>query len=104
MFGVASATDGVVWYSFAKSQLTQVASEAAMMAAEPDSSNEEVFASVGENLRQRLGISSFSMSTSVSSGVLSLSLDLPAQEFLGPMAMVFPELSVVSNVPVELQI
>lgn len=74
-----------------------------MMAAEPDSSNEEVFSAIGENLRQRLGASSFSMTTNANNGVLSLSLALPAIEFLGPMAMVFPELSAVSNVPVEHQ-
>lgn len=104
MAGLASATAGVTWYSFAKAQVIQVAAEAAMMAAEPDSSNAEVFASVAENLRQRLGTSTFSMSTNVNGGTLSLALNLPAIEFLGPMALVFPELSVVSNVPVEHQV
>jgi hypothetical protein len=101
LVGLAGGTCGVVWYSFAKAQLSQVAAEAAMMAAEPDSSNSEVFASVGENLQNRLGISNFSMSTDRSLDNLSLSLNLPAMEFFGPMAMVFPVLSVVSNVPVE---
>ena len=104
LVGLASGTCGVVWYSFAKAQLIQVAAEAAMMAAEPDSSNDEVLAAVDFNVRNRLGISNFSMNTNKSSGVLSLSINLPVLEFLGPMAMVFPELSVVSNVPVEYQV
>lgn len=75
-----------------------------MMAAEPDSSHEEVFASVAENLRKKLGASNFSMNTSVNNGVLSLSLGLPAMEFFGPMAIAFPGLSAVSSVPTELQV
>ena len=75
-----------------------------MMAAEPDSTNAEVFAAVGEKLQNRLGISSFSMSTDRTLDTLSLSLNLPALEFLGPMGLVFPELSVVSNVPAEYQV
>lgn len=103
LVGLASTTAGVVWYAFAKAQLTQVAAEGAMMAAEPDSSSSEVLASVGENLRQRLGASTFSMNTNLNNGVLSFSIELPVIEFVGPMAMVFPELSAVSNVPVEIQ-
>lgn len=101
MVGLVSTTVGVVWYSFAKAQLIQVASEAAMMAAEPDSSAQEVSASVGSQLQQRLGITTFSLSTNANNGVLSLTLGLPVIDFLGPMAIVFPELSAVSNVPVE---
>lgn len=104
LVGLAGATGGVVWYSFASAQLSQVAAEAAMMAAEPDSTNAEVFAAVGEKLQNRLGISSFSMSTDRTLDTLSLSLNLPALEFLGPMGLVFPELSAVSNVPAEYQV
>lgn len=99
LFGLASATLGVTWYSFARAQLAQVANEAAMQSAEPDSTNSEVFEDVQQKLKMRLGVKSFSMTASSTLGSRSTSIDLPAAQFLGPLSLVFPNLSVVSHVP-----
>lgn len=101
LFGLASATLGVTWYSFAKAQLAQVANEAAMQSAEPDSTNSEVFDDVKLKLKTRLGLETFSMTTTTNPGSSTSSIELPAAQFLGPLSLVFPSLSVVGHVPTE---
>lgn len=101
LIAVGGSTLGVVWYSFAKAQLSQIAAEAAMMAAEPDSSKFEVSEAVAATLQNRLKVDVFKLDSISTNGVLSLSIELPLTQFLGPMALVFPELSVVSSAPIE---
>ena len=101
LFGLASATLGVTWYSFARAQLAQVANEAAMQLAEPDSTNSEVFDAVKVKLKARLSLETFSMTTTANPNSRSTVIELPAAQFLGPLALVFPNLSVVSHVPTE---
>lgn len=101
LIGLGVSTLGVVWYSFAKAQLSQIAAEAAMMAAEPDSSKLEVSEAVAAALHKRLNVDVFNMDSISTNGVLSLTIELPPTQFLGPMALVFPELGAVSNAPIE---
>lgn len=100
LFGLASATLGVTWYSFAKAQLVQVASEAAMQLSEPDSTEVEVFTDVKRKLKSRLWLESFSVSNYSNASVSSIAIELPSASFTGPLSYVFPSLSVVSSVPV----
>lgn len=101
LIGLASSTVGVVWYSFAKAQLVQMAAEGAMQAAQPDTSEGEVLEALGTKLRSRLGIDSFSAATATRDGITSVSLEVPPVNFLGPLSLIFPGLSVVSYAPNE---
>jgi hypothetical protein len=100
LFGLASATLGVTWYSFAKGQVLQVASEAAMQLNEPDSTELEVFDDVKVKLKNRLGIDSFSVSNYSNASVSSIAIELPSTPLVGPLSVLLPPLSVVSNVSV----
>ncbi len=96
---LASATLGVTWYSFAKAQVTQIAYEAALQAAEPDSISSEVIDGVRSKLAHRLGLDAFSVTSSVNAGMSLAMVEVPAS--LGPVSLIFPNLNVVSYVPVE---
>jgi hypothetical protein len=102
LFGLASATLGVTWYSYAKGQVLQVANEAAMQLNEPDSTELEVFDDVKLKLRTRLGIDSFSVSnySNTSVSVSAIAIELPSTPLLGPFSLLLPPLSVVSSVSV----
>jgi hypothetical protein len=100
LFGLASATLGVTWYSFAKGQVLQVASEASMQLNKPDSTELEVFDDVKLKLRNRLGIDSFSVSNYSNTSVSAIAIELPSTSLLGPLSLIVPNLSVVSSVPV----
>ena len=102
MFGLASATIGIAWYGFAKSQLTQIAAESALVASKPDSSEVEVQEGIGEKLSSRLGVTNFLSRTTNVDGIASVSIELPDLQFLGPLSLVFPGLSVVSYAPSEI--
>jgi hypothetical protein len=100
LFGLASATLGVTWYSFAKAQLFQVASEAAMQLNEPDSTEAEVFDDVRRKLKVRLWLDSFSVSNYSNASASSIAIELPATTLAGPLSLLLPPLSVVSSVSV----
>ena len=100
LFGLASATLGVTWYSFAKGQVLQVANEAAMQFNEPDSTEVEVFDDVKVKLKNRLGIDSFSVSNYSNASASSIAIELPATVLAGPLSLLLPPLSVVSSVSV----
>jgi hypothetical protein len=100
LFGLASATLGVTWYSYAKGQVLQVASEAAMQLNEPDSTELEVFDDVKLKLRNRLGIDSFSVSNYSNASASSIAIELPVTTVAGPLSLLLPPVSVVSSVSV----
>jgi hypothetical protein len=100
LFGLASATLGVTWYSFAKGQVLQVASEASMQLNEPDSTELEVFDDVKLKLRNRLGIDSFSVSNYSNASASSIAIELPVTTVAGPLSLLLPPVSVVSSVSV----
>ena len=102
MLGVATATIGVTWYGFAKAQLAQIAAEGAMQAAEPDSNGSDVLKMIGDKLRNRMGMEEFSASSTNNDGISSVSIELPDLTFLGPLNLVLPGLSVVSDAPSEM--
>ena len=102
MFGLASATIGVGWYSFAKAHLLQIAAESAWQAAEPDSSSSDVRGSIGDKLLTRLGVTTFIAQFTKIDGIASVSIEVPELQFLGPMSLVLPGLSVVSDAPSEM--
>ena len=102
MLGLAGATVGVTWFGFAKAQLLQVAAESAMQAAEPDSSSSDVLGTIGDKLRNRMGVTKFSAWSTSKDGVSSVAIELPELPFLGPLALVFPGFSVVSYAPSEI--
>lgn len=99
--GLASATVGVSWYSFAKAQLTQIAAEGAMQAAEPDTALAEVHDSISQKLKNRIGVTNFTLDLSNNAGLTSLGIEVPEMPFLGPFALVFPSLGVVGSAPTE---
>ncbi len=101
LLGLASATLGVTWYSFARAQIAQVANEAAMQSAEPDSTPAEVFDDVKLKLKTRLGLETFSMTATHNHGSSAISIELPAAQVLGPLSLVLPSLGVVGHVPSE---
>ena len=100
LFGLASATLGVTWYSFAKGQLFQVASEAAMQLNEPDSTEAEVFDEVRRKMKVRLWLDSFSFRNYSNPSTSSIAIELPATTLAGPLSLLLPPLSVVSSVSV----
>lgn len=102
ILGLAGATVGVTWYAFAKSQLLQIAAEGAMQAAEPDSSSSDVLGTIGDKLVDRMGVAKYSAWSTNKDGISSVSIELPELPFLGPLALVFPGLSVVSDAPSEM--
>lgn len=102
MLVLAGATVGVTWYAFAKSQLQQIAAEGAMQAAEPDSSSSDVLGTIGDKLVNRMGVAKYSAWSTNKDGVSSVAIELPEFPFLGPLALVFPGLSVVSDAPSEM--
>jgi Flp pilus assembly protein TadG len=101
LVALASSTVGVSWYGFAKAQLTQIAAEGAMQGAQPDSTSGEVYESLRLKLIERLGIESFSATSSDENEVSTVAIELTEIQFLGPLSLVFPGLSVVSSAPVE---
>ena len=101
LIGLASSTVGVCWYAFAKAQLTQIAAEAAMQAAQPDSTSVEVYGSVRLKLKQRLGIENFSTTCTRENEVSTVSIDLAEIQVLGPLSLVLPGLGVVGGAPIE---
>lgn len=101
LLGLASGTLGVTWYSFARAQLAQVANEAAMQSAEPDSTFAEVFDDVKLKLKTRLGLENFSMTANQNPGSSATSIELPATQVFGPLSLVLPSLGVVGHVPTE---
>ena len=102
MMSLASSTIGISWYALAKSQLAQIAAESALQAAQPDSSTSEVLDTIGEKLRNRLGVSSFKAWSENQGGTSSVSIDLPELTILGPLVLVLPGLSAVSDAPSEI--
>ena len=100
LFGLASATLGITWYSFAKAQLVQVANEAAMQLNEPDSTEVEVFDDVKLKLKNRLGIDSFSVSNYSNASASSIAIELPVTTVAGPLSLLLPPVNVVSSVSV----
>jgi Flp pilus assembly protein TadG len=101
LFGLSAATVGVTWFSFAKAQLEQITEEAALQLSEPDSTELEVLESATEKVKTRLGAAILSMNSTVISSTSSVTIELPAWQFLGPLSLVLPELSAGSNVPAE---
>ena len=100
LFGLASATLGITWYSFAKAQLVQVANEAAMQLNEPDSTEAEVFDEVRRKMKVRLWLDSFSFRNYSNPSTSSIAIELPATTMAGPLSLLLPPLSVVSSVSV----
>ena len=101
LIGVAGSTVGISWYSFAKAQLIQITSEAAMQLAQPDSTEEEVRQVAGTKIAQRLATSEFTLNSSVTEGIATVNIELRQLKLLAPFSLVFPELSVVSHAPTE---
>ena len=101
LIGLASSTICVAWYSFAKVQLIQIASEGAMQLAEPDSTEGEVRETVSKKLEQRLAVKEFALTSQVAGGVATVNLELPQFSLLFPMSLVLPELSEVSRATLE---
>lgn len=100
LFGLASATLGITWYSFAKAQIVQVANEAAMQLNEPDSTEAEVFDDVRRKLKARLWLDSFSFRNYSNASASSISIELPATTLAGPLSLLLPPIGVVSSVSV----
>lgn len=68
-----------------------------MQAAEPDSTEAEVAESTRIKMKTRLGIESFSLSSTQTDRETSVAIDVNPMNFLGPLSIVFPGLSVVSH-------
>lgn len=101
MIGLAGATLGVTLFAFASAQLQQVAAESALALAQPDSNSAEVYDSAAIKLGRRLGVRTFSFSSSKTDSDATVSLELAQWHFLGPLNLVLPELSAVSHAQVE---
>lgn len=102
LLGLSTGTLGVTWFSFARAQLQQIASEGAMQLAEPDSDFEETQATIQEKIQQRLGSLAYVLTAKNQEGIATVNLELNSVPFLGPLNLIFPPLSVESDVPAEI--
>lgn len=72
-----------------------------MQLAEADSNADEVRQVCAEKLLSRLHQSDFTFESETSGGTATVVLEVPQAELLAPISLILPELSVVSNAPME---
>ena len=102
MLFLMSATLGVCWVAYVKTQARVVAGKAAFQLSQPDSEISEVIANATNELQSKLGPSPMRVEGRLSGNFAEIRLTTPARILPGFSELHLPELEVISHEVQEL--
>jgi hypothetical protein len=99
---LSSATIGVGWFAYAKTEARILASESAFLLTQPDSEPNDVILGIGTQLDRRLGAVRYKLEHFSGNGLREVALSLKLPSPIGVFSLGLPEIKVITHAANEI--